>query len=374
MPVPTVRLPSNDTVAAACVLLITTFAAFTVLWKSAPLLLVTVTVPMSVPTGPPTVTAPVALNATFDGVDPPTRFAPVIEPVPMVEPAKVSVSLSAMVMLPVETVPPLTASVVPSALSELVVTPPAVAFNVPVRLVAPNCRLPAVAVVVPAIVVAPPAVCVAPLANVVAPLRVTVPVSLNTVAPAPAMLLVVPRIDTRYPGVAPAATVMPVPTVRLPSNDTVAAACVLLITTFAAFTVLWKSAPLLLVTVTVPMSVPTGPPTVTAPVALNATFDGVDPPTRFAPVIEPVPMVEPAKVSVSLSAMVMLPVETVPPLTASVVPSALSELVVTPPAVAFNVPVRLVAPNCRLPAVAVVVPAIVVAPPAVCVAPLANVV
>src|ERR1019366_2273734 len=237
MPVPTVRLPSNDTVAAACVLLITTFAAFTVLWKSAPLLLVTVTVPMSVPTGPPTVTAPVALNATFDGVDPPTRFAPVIEPVPMVEPAKVSVSLSAMVMLPVETVPPLTASVVPSALSELVVTPPAVAFNVPVRLVAPNCRLPAVAVGVPAIVVAP------------------------------------------------AATVMPVPTVRLPSNDTVAAACVLLITTFAAFTVLWKSAPLLLVTVTVPMSVPTGPPTVTAPVALNATFDGVDPPTRFAPVI-----------------------------------------------------------------------------------------
>src|ERR1017187_3499761 len=227
MPVPTVRLPSNDTVAAACVLLITTFAAFTVLWKSAPLLLVTVTVPMSVPTGPPTVTAPVALNATFDGVDPPTRFAPVIEPVPMVEPAKVSVSLSAMVMLPVETVPPLTASVVPSALSELVVTPPAVAFNVPVRLVAPNCRLPAVAVVVPAIVVAPPAVCVvcqrrdahswlpavavvvpaivvappavcvAPLANVVAPLRVTVPVSLNTVAPAHAMLLVVPRIDTR---------------------------------------------------------------------------------------------------------------------------------------------------------------------------------
>src|ERR1035438_6397166 len=271
MPVPTVRLPSNDTVAAACVLLITTFAAFTVLWKSAPLLLVTVTVPMSVPTGPPTVTAPVALNATFDGVDPPTRFAPVIEPVPMVEPAKVSVSLSAMVMLPVETVPPLTAPV---------------ALNATFDGVDPPTRFAPVIEPVP----------------MVEPAKVSVSLS--------------------------AMVMLPVETV----------------------------------------------PPLTAPVALNATFDGVDPPTRFAPVIEPVPMVEPAKVSVSLSAMVMLPVETVPPLTASVVPSALSELVVTPPAVAFNVPVRLVAPNCRLPAVAVVVPAIVVAPPAVCVAPLANVV
>src|ERR1019366_7867486 len=90
MPVPTVRLPSNDTVAAACVLLIATFAAFTVLWKSAPLLLVTVTVPTP-ETAPETAIAPSepALNVKL--YPPPT-----IVPLPAKEmpPPPVDVSIA----------------------------------------------------------------------------------------------------------------------------------------------------------------------------------------------------------------------------------------------------------------------------------------
>ena len=102
---------------------------------------------------------------------------------------------------------------------------------------------PVVAVTVPAMFLLEGAVAITPPTNVVespvASPNVTVPVLRNVVVPA--MLLTPPVIDTLYAPLA--ATVIPVVTVRLPANATVAAFSVSVIVNVLASTVLAKLVP-----------------------------------------------------------------------------------------------------------------------------------
>ena len=143
--VPTVRSPVNWILPV--VLVSATVAALTVLWKSMPPELVTVTVPMSVPMAPETVAAPVTLKVTLDAVP---DAVPVIEvaetvPLPPVPRIKVTPSASETVAMvraaePAFSVelPVKVAGLLKVMVSSDVVTSPAVLMpEVPVRLTAP---------------------------------------------------------------------------------------------------------------------------------------------------------------------------------------------------------------------------------------------
>ena len=143
--VPTVRFPVNWILPVVSVS--ATVAALTVLWKSIPPELVTVTVPMSVPTAPETVTVPATLKVTFDAVPDAVPLMLVAETVPFPPVPSIRVTPSASVMaamvraadpafsveLPVKV-----AGLLKVIASSDVVTSPAVLMpEVPVRLTAP---------------------------------------------------------------------------------------------------------------------------------------------------------------------------------------------------------------------------------------------
>ena len=196
--------------------------------------------------------------------------------------------------------------------------------------------------VLPAVVSRPPAKV---MLSVVSLPRVTVPVFKKLVSPA--MLFVVPVIDTLYAPLA--ATVMPVAAVRLSAKDTVAASVVSVMATVVASTVSLKVVPPLLVIVIVPISVPTASATATTPVVSMVKFDGLPasvPSTasRLMALAIPVPTVKVASSARIASPRSIRPVAEPPILALAVTATAVSaspNVIVLAPVVAAIVPAIL---------------------------------
>ena len=219
-----VSAPSKATVPVVSVSV--TVSALTVAVNVVPPDCVTLNVPMSVPTAP-TVTAPVALITRLDAVP---AAVPAMEPVPIVVPCSVNVSPSAITILPVETVPPLTESLVPCACSVPVVTLPD-AVSAPFRLVAPTPpRAMLVAFTLPRLAVAAVEIAKAPTApwmpDPTAPFTLTtppLPAAMDTLCATPLALSTVPPKVTAAPAaLAPefvVSTVMALASATLPAKS-----------------------------------------------------------------------------------------------------------------------------------------------------------